>query len=284
MPDTPDSAERRFETSIELPAEASVVWRSLTDAEELKRWFALDARVTPGVGGEIWMSWGGELAGGASIEIFDAPHHLRWMEKLDKPWSGGPGEGSGPWLVAVDMHLEPAAGGGTLLRLVQSGLGKGGGWDDDLDSISHGWRYELQSLKHYLARHFGRDRTVGWYSGQFAGPAEEAWQRLWGSQGMGGPVELESLREDQAFRLVLPGSAEIAGRVRLNAPPRQFIGTAENLNDGLLRVMVERRGAGCMPLVWLATWGEAAGPAELKAAAAAAREQLERMLAVLFEV
>lgn len=38
---------------------AGGVWRALTEAEELTRWFPLQARVTPGEGGEIWMSWNG---------------------------------------------------------------------------------------------------------------------------------------------------------------------------------------------------------------------------------
>lgn len=43
--------ERRIEKEIEINAPLEDVWKALTDANELARWFPLEARVTPGPGG-----------------------------------------------------------------------------------------------------------------------------------------------------------------------------------------------------------------------------------------
>ncbi len=54
----PQSQEARaVEREIEIDAPVGAVWKALTDAEELTRWFPLNAGVTPGVGGSVWMSW-----------------------------------------------------------------------------------------------------------------------------------------------------------------------------------------------------------------------------------
>lgn len=41
-----------------IAAEPDEVWQALTDARELTRWFPVEARVEPGLGGSIWLSWG----------------------------------------------------------------------------------------------------------------------------------------------------------------------------------------------------------------------------------
>jgi uncharacterized protein YndB with AHSA1/START domain len=47
---------RVISKQIEIAAPPEAVWNALTDPEELKRWFPLDARVKPGPGGEIFLS------------------------------------------------------------------------------------------------------------------------------------------------------------------------------------------------------------------------------------
>jgi uncharacterized protein YndB with AHSA1/START domain len=54
-----------------------MVWQALTDACELERWFPLEARVTPGEGGSIYMSWKNEYTGESSILVWEPLHHLR---------------------------------------------------------------------------------------------------------------------------------------------------------------------------------------------------------------
>ena len=48
------STQRLFEMSIDIEATPEHVWKALTDAAELTRWFPLQARVTPGTGGSMF--------------------------------------------------------------------------------------------------------------------------------------------------------------------------------------------------------------------------------------
>src|SRR5689334_14016537 len=71
---------RALEDRIVLDASVEAVWRALTDAEELMRWFPLQATVEPGVGGTITLSWGESGAGGATIAIWEPNRRLRTVE------------------------------------------------------------------------------------------------------------------------------------------------------------------------------------------------------------
>ncbi|MFW6084618.1 MAG: SRPBCC family protein, partial [Gemmatimonadota bacterium] len=66
---------------IELDASPERVWKALTDAADLVRWFPLEARVEPGEGGSVHMSWKNEYAGTSEI--------LTWEpnERLAISWS-----------------------------------------------------------------------------------------------------------------------------------------------------------------------------------------------------
>jgi uncharacterized protein YndB with AHSA1/START domain len=59
--------ERRTEREVEINRPIENVWKALTDANELARWFPLAARVTPGLGGKIFVSGGPAFEGEAEI-------------------------------------------------------------------------------------------------------------------------------------------------------------------------------------------------------------------------
>ena len=106
---TDETRAARGETLIDAPPER--VWRALTEARELERWFPLEAEVEPGPEGRIWMGWGNEFGAWSRIRVWDPPHHLRteWIMT-----EGGEGQ-------ITDYHLE-GEGGHTRLRVVTSGF------------------------------------------------------------------------------------------------------------------------------------------------------------------
>ncbi len=73
--------------SLEIEAPPEAVWKALTDAKELVRWFPLKAEVEPRVGGRYWLSWEGEFEGDSRIEIFEPERHLRttWPKMTKTP-------------------------------------------------------------------------------------------------------------------------------------------------------------------------------------------------------
>jgi uncharacterized protein YndB with AHSA1/START domain len=231
---------RSVTREIQIAAPVDAVWKALTDAEELTRWFPPRADVIPGVGGSIRMSWQnmGELDDGR-IEVWDAERHLRTVGQ------------SGSWVgIATDYHLRASAGG-TVLRVVSAGFGDGASWDTLLDAFGDGWDFELRGLRHYLERHRGVARTPVWARAPYRCGHAEAWRRLTGAQGWLGPSGLGDVREGERWSATATTGERMSGTVHTCHPLHQFSGTVEELNDALLRVQLYDGTA----FLWLSTYG-----------------------------
>ena len=146
------------------PRRRDEVWRALTQAEELVRWFPMEARVTPGVGGTMLWNWGEGQDWESRIDVWEPGRRLRLVAgrcpALRHP---GPALAAGmsePARIAMEFTLETHRGK-TRLRLVHSGFGEGAAWDTEIEGISEGWQAELRSLRHYLERHRGRTAIRG---------------------------------------------------------------------------------------------------------------------------
>ncbi len=245
---------RTLEAGVEIAAPIEEVWRALTDAEELTRWFPLEARVEPGPGGKVWLSWQNEYQDESAITIWEPPRHLRTT------WGAPPG--GEPVELAVDYHLE-ARGGRTVLRLVHSGFPDDPSWDGWFDGTRLGWTYELLSLKHYLERHRGTRREVVYLRRRVRLPQEQAWARLVGPGGFGRSGRLGGSAGER-YTCATAGGESLAGAILLDQAPYQFGGTVEGWNDSLLRVSVDRCFGGgdasgaddrWDATLWLATYG-----------------------------
>ncbi len=234
---------RTIEMSLEIDAPPGAVWKALTDAKELVRWFPLKAEVEPRVGGRYWLSWEGEFEGDSLIEIFEPERHLRTTLPSMTKEDGRPIE------LAVDYHLE-GRGGRTVLRLVHSGFGRGAAWDGEYDGINTGWTFELRSLRHYLERHPGRDRHAFLLVGPKTGlTGPEVWARVL-ADGFGAG-ELGGLSEGDRYSFPVGDGESFEGRVLDCQSPKQLAGTVDGLNDGIFRIEVFAARAH----LWLATWG-----------------------------
>lgn len=218
---------RAVEGSVEIDAPVERVWRALTEAAELERWFPLEARVEPGEGGSIWMSWKNEYAGESEILAWDPPRLLRtaWH------WHA---EGA-PQL--TEYRLE-ARGGVTRLRVVTSGFPADSAWDEWVEGTRRGWRFELRSLRHYLERHAGEERSVVHLRRRVPLSREEAWERLFGPEGL--------------------GERPLGGEPFHREPPVQYAAVVEDPPDAMLRASLEPCGPGIDArdvTLMLSAWG-----------------------------
>lgn len=213
---------RRIERTTTIEAPTDAVWKALTDATELTRWFPLRASVSPGAGGVIHMEWDETYNADSAIEIWEHGRHLR----LGFPHHP-------PVLLATDYYLEGDRGR-TVLRVVTSGFGEGANWDDWYAGVGAGWDFELRGLKHYLEYHRGHDRLVATTRCRFAIDRSEAWTRL---TGPGGWLERSGLTGEELLR----------------ADPVQLVLRVPLLNHALFRIELEP--VGNHAIVWLATWG-----------------------------
>ncbi len=256
------SEPRVIETEIELAAPVEAVWKALTDAEELTRWFPLKARATPGVGGSLWFSWGPPWEGESRIEIWEPNRHLRTRDFVGSEAAlaeEGAKSGQAAPAVYVDYYLETRAGK-TVLRLVHSGFGSGSDWSDELyDATRRGWGYELRSLRHYMLHHRGKPRRVAWPKVKVTVSPEECWRRLFGPQGVTPEAGLEKLRDGDRYRLRAVTGEVFEGVVAVNTAPTDFAGSVENMNQAFLGFRCQEpcgpdAGAGHEVSVWLATY------------------------------
>ncbi|HET9581499.1 MAG TPA: SRPBCC domain-containing protein [Gemmatimonadota bacterium] len=223
-----DPTTRAVEASIEIDAEPEVVWNALTDARELERWFPLEARVEPGEGGSVFMSWKNEYAGESRITVWEPGRHLQIT------W--GFSEDEKAITQYTDYHLEGAKGR-TVLRVVTSGFPDDPAWDAWYEGTRQGWAYELVSLKRYLERHAGQDREVVYLRHRVRLGDRKAWDRLFGPGG-------------------LP-ERPLGSRPFIQAAPVQYAGHVDDRN-ALVRVGIEP----CMGqadfrdvTLWLSAWG-----------------------------
>jgi uncharacterized protein YndB with AHSA1/START domain len=240
-----------IEDVVSLDASPATVWRALTDAEELTRWFPQAAAVEPGVGGTISLSWGGGSFEKAIIEIWEPNRRLRTVQQR-RDAAGRLVE------IAIDFFIESERGR-TVLRVVHAGFGAGAEWDEEYDGTVRGWAYELRGLRHYLSRHAGINRQIAMAEAATSLPTDTAYARIVGPDGLGA-TSLKGLREGDAYRL--SGKVgHLEGHVLVNRPPTDFAGTVSNLNDALLRYELYAGSA----KLWVATWGvEASSVKELE--------------------
>ena len=241
----PAQGSRAVEQEIEIGAPVAAVWKALTDAEELMRWFPPEARVTPGKGGSIWMRWADHYDAESEIEIWEPERHLR---------SRFPAEGSAD--LATDYYLA-GRGGGTVLRVVTSGFGPGAEWDEFFAGVMNGWKFELRSLRHYLENHRGLARLAVRATTPFICSREEAWTRITGPGGWFNADGQTQVSVGDHYRTHTTSGDELHGVVQGWMPPRQFFGTVEGMNNALLRIQVDAGADAGTATLWLSTYGVA---------------------------
>ena len=241
-PATPRSAE--YVIPIDAPPDA--VWKALTDAKELERWFPLTASVAPGVGGVLKLLWGDIGMDHLAISIWKPGEHLQV----------GMPQPSGAAHVIHDFTIEDH-GRSTILRLVAHGFDPDARWDEFFDGVKRGWRYELESLRHYLEHHRGRDRTVAWVRTPIAVGAERAWATLFAEGAWRPDTPIEHKRRDDHYTIEAPDGTVLTGNVVISAHPKDFTGTVEGaeLNNAFLRVQVDAEPDGLVLGLWLEAWG-----------------------------
>jgi uncharacterized protein YndB with AHSA1/START domain len=160
------------EIVIDAPIEA--VWKAISDAEELTRWFVTEASVTPGVGGTIAISWDGEEKSSGTIEAWEPNKRLR--KKL-APFDMGTAK-QDPAVPMIDEYTIERRDGKTVLRLVCSGIPDAPEWDGFYNGIDSGWGSFLRTLRHYLEHNSGKPRTTIKVIGKLTGSVDEAFARL----------------------------------------------------------------------------------------------------------
>lgn len=257
MTRTAPEQTRAFRMTLDVDAPVEAVWRALTDPTELARWFPNRARVTPGVGGTMVWSWDKMWDWETRIDTWEPGKLLRLVQEDARPYDVQgrmlPAGTVEPATIAIEFALESRQGR-TRLRLVHSGFGHGGAWDDEIEGITEGWQAELRSLRHYLERHAGRDRTfeTAWLTTRLT--RSQAWATLVGPGGF--RLHPAAPEAGAAYEVVAPDGERLTGTVVLNLSGQTMAGTVRELDDGWFRLLTWAAPGGETGVwVGLATYG-----------------------------
>ena len=140
-----------IEITKTIDAQPESVFRALTDADELTRWWPTGAESDPRSGGAFEYRFEFSQEPERNHVYSGTYYEISPNRRLAYPWQGKLGE------TRVEVTVEPAHGG-TEVRLVHSGLGDGEEWVEWRQLHLDGWSFFLDNLKAYLER--GEDRRA----------------------------------------------------------------------------------------------------------------------------
>ncbi|HET9411075.1 MAG TPA: SRPBCC domain-containing protein [Candidatus Dormibacteraeota bacterium] len=136
-----------IEREIVIEAPVDVVWRVVTEPEQIKQWFAAEAEVELRVGGGGRLRFQSGQSYSLQIEAVEPPRRFafRWVQP-----QGSIVRADNSMLVEFTLHPEA---GGTRLRVVESGF-DGIDWSDDekmryAEDHTRGWHTLLDRLRAY---------------------------------------------------------------------------------------------------------------------------------------
>ncbi|MBS1830168.1 MAG: SRPBCC domain-containing protein [Acidobacteria bacterium] len=222
---------RSYEVSIEIDAPPSEVWKAIASAEGITKWFAPEAKVTPGKGGTVFVSWGPGMEGTSNIEVWEENQHLCVTTYRSQPYGCAPGAPSAepepqPLRIAVDYFLE-SEGGKTVLRLVHSGFGTSAGWDAEIESTKRGWPTFFRVMKHGIEYHPNDPAKPVTLSIPSPHHSTEAWKRF------------ETAITVDNGRYTLRSPEETVHGKSLLYGERHFAGAVEEWNNALVSIVCE---------------------------------------------
>jgi uncharacterized protein YndB with AHSA1/START domain len=139
-----------IEKEVVIEAPPDVVWRVVTDPEQIRQWFADEAEVELRVGGGGRLRFRSGDSYQLQVEALEPPRRFafRWVQP-----EGSPARADNSML--VEFLLEPE-GRGTRLRVVESGFDTID-WSDEkkakyAENHSRGWTTLLGRLRDYAPR------------------------------------------------------------------------------------------------------------------------------------
>jgi uncharacterized protein YndB with AHSA1/START domain len=241
---------------IEIDAPIEAVWKALTDAEELTRWFVEEARVTPGLGGRIWGSWGEGMAGEKQIDDWQPGKRLLLSHLPPEAEDSAGSETPKLHLPVVEEYTLETRGGRTVLRLVQSGVPDTPEWEGYYDGTNLGWKMFFIGMRHYLERHAGKPRKNVMIMRPVVGLSrDEAWRKLIGREGFAALGSLENAKVGGKASVTTSFGQLLNGEVLMFIPPKTIVMTVDSLDGSLLSATLEQMGGMTFFYMTLATFG-----------------------------
>jgi uncharacterized protein YndB with AHSA1/START domain len=150
--DAAKSAGRMLQKRLSIRAPAATVWKAMTDAAELARWFPTAAETDPRPGGTYRFRFEyvehPERDHSREGSFVDLAPPKRLSYTWHAPLADAPGA-EGPPETTVEISLIEKAGQ-TDVVLTHSGFGYGADWDRSFERHSENWAFFVLNLRSYL--------------------------------------------------------------------------------------------------------------------------------------
>ena len=145
-------ADFRIEREVVIEAPVEVVWRTITEPDQITRWFADTVELELEPGGRGYLGFGEDQGGPVIVETVDPPN--RFSFRWNHPVNEEPGPTNS---VLVEFTLEPQGEERTHLRVVESG-DESLAWLDSekvryADEHNGGWGHYLNRLSGLFVEH-----------------------------------------------------------------------------------------------------------------------------------
>lgn len=144
---------RGYAHRIDLAADVQTVWRALTDPAQLIAWCSPKAEIRARAGGLFRACVDRVTELEAHIDVYEP---VRRMRLIYLPSAALPATDSA---LVDDFILEPAKAGGTILRLLGSGVPGAPEWDAQYLRLRTGWQAAMTRLKALLDGAARREAT-----------------------------------------------------------------------------------------------------------------------------
>ena len=145
-------ADFRIEREVVIEAPVAVVWQTITEPDQIVRWFADRVELELKPGGQGYMGFGEHQGGPVVVETVDPPS--RFSFRWNHPVGEEPVVGNS---VLVEFILEPRGAERTHLRVVESGHELVAWPDTDKDRYAEehndGWANFLGRLAGLFGEH-----------------------------------------------------------------------------------------------------------------------------------
>lgn len=134
---------RGYAHRVDILADADRVWRAITEPQSLARWCSPEATLQPRKGGLFRARVDRVTELEAHIDVFDAGRRVRLIYL---PNSALPRADS----VLIDDLIVEAVPGGTVVRLLGSGVPTEHEWDTQYWRLRTSWQQALNRLKAFV--------------------------------------------------------------------------------------------------------------------------------------
>jgi uncharacterized protein YndB with AHSA1/START domain len=133
--------ERGYAHRVDVLADADQIWQALTESAQLSRWCSPKAEIRARRGGFFRASVDRLTELEAHIDVFDPPQRLRliYLPARHLPPTSS--------VLVDDFLLDQIPGGGTIVRLLGSGVPATPEWDIQYRRLRAGWQQAMTRLK-----------------------------------------------------------------------------------------------------------------------------------------